>query len=117
MMPDYNIELDATADIFDIKNIKNTNNDDFIQQSMRDYDAFNTDAWNKKHGYSLPKFPFIEKQLEGMERVYICSLQKAISVRQRVWLIFYMTHVLAPQINFSAYIILWMTARIWSYRE
>lgn len=41
--------------------------DDIFNDSISDYESFDQSAWNKKHGYKIPHFPFMEKMLEGLD--------------------------------------------------
>jgi hypothetical protein len=41
--------------------------DDPIQSTIAAYKTFDENAWNKKSGYKMPHFPFIQQKLEGLD--------------------------------------------------
>lgn len=41
--------------------------DDPIRRTVEAYKTFDSVAWNKKTGYKLPHFPFIQKKIEGLD--------------------------------------------------
>lgn len=58
----------------DQNNTNNNENDiligpenDPVRSTVEAYRTFNEIAWNKKSGYKLPHFPFMQKKLEGLD--------------------------------------------------
>lgn len=65
--PVVNISEDNRNTVETNTNILVGPENDPIQATIKGYESFDKNAWNKKSGYKLPHFPFIQQKLEGLD--------------------------------------------------